>query len=180
MKSHFPLVRLLAPVILVLLLAGTPSAHAGEQKPKKDYDPHITYLFPAGGQRGTTFETMIRGRGLEGASEVRVSGEGVTAKVLAIEEPSTKLRQRSQNRQDTSENPNVVRMSVTVVADAELGQRDFRLVTPKGVTNRFCFVVGQIPEVNEIEPNSLPGEVQALESLPILVNGQVFQGDYRS
>ncbi len=81
----------------------------------------ITYVFPAGGQRGTTIKTMARGRGLEGASEVRISGQGVTAKVLAIEEPSSKLQQRSANRQDTSENPNVVRISVTAPKDAPLG-----------------------------------------------------------
>lgn len=187
MKNQLHLDRLLVSAVLVsavlvsavfaLLTAVAGPAEAGEEKPKKEYDPHITYAFPAGGQRGTTVETMIRGRGLEGASEARVSGGGVTVKILAIEEPSTELKQRSANRQDQSENPNVVRISVEVAADAELGQRDLRLITPKGVTNRFRFVVGQLAEIKEVEPNSLPGEVQALENLPVLVNGQVFQGD---
>lgn len=177
MKNQFQLYRLLTPAVLAFLLTGAPPANAAEEKAKKEYDPHIMYVFPAGGQRGTTIETMIRGRGLEGAGEARVSGEGVTAKIIAIEEPDTQLKQRSKNRQDVSENPNVVRISVTIAPDAELGQRDLRLVTPKGVTNRFRFIVGQVPEINETEPNSLLSEVQSLDSLPILVNGQVFQGD---
>jgi len=176
MKPHFPLSRLLAPAAVVALGICCPLATAGEA-PKKDYDPYIMYVFPAGGQRGTTVEIMARGRGLEGTSEVRISGQGVTGKILAIEEPDTKLQQRSKNRQDMSENPNVVKMSVTIAEDAELGIRDLRLVTPKGCTNRFRFVVGQLPEVNEVEPNEEGDEVQKIESLPVLVNGQVFQGD---
>ena len=138
------------PAILAAVTVGSQATIGAEQKPR-DYDPHVTYVFPAGGQRGTTLETMIRGRGLEGTTEARVSGEGVTAKILAIEEPDTKLQQRSKNRQDSSENPNVVRVSINIAEDAELGERDLRLITPKGVTNRFRFIVGQIPEIKEVE-----------------------------
>ena len=173
---------LLISMALALSLSGISATIAAEPKEKKEYDPHITYLFPAGGQKGTTVEAMVRGRGLDETAEARVSGEGVTAKVLAIEEPSTKLQQRSKDRQDVSENPNVVRLLLTIAADAPLGQRDLRLITPKGVTNRFRFIVGQLPEINEIEPEATEGkpaedQAQPIESLPVLVNGQIFQGD---
>ena len=181
MKPQFPFGRLLAIAALTLPSWTVSPAAAADETEKKNYDPHITYLFPAGGQQGKTVEAMIRGRGLEGATEARISGPGVTAKVLAIEEPSTKLAQRSANRQDSSDNPNVVRLAITVAPDAVLGERDCRLVTPKGVTNRFRFIVGQIPEVNEIEPDPKTAkpedEIQTIESLPVVVNGQVFQGD---
>jgi len=178
MRYHSLPYRLSAVLVLAaVFLACWPASAAEKKKEAKQYDPHITYLFPAGGQRATTLQTMIRGRGLEGASAVRVSGKGVTAKILAIEEPDTKLQQRSKNRQDQSENPNVVRLSVAIAADAELGERDLRLLTPKGASNRFRFIVGQIAEVNEVEPNDKLDQVQSLPSLPVLVNGQVFQGD---
>lgn len=164
--------RALAAVILTAPLAVAPPAAA------KDYDPYVMYVFPAGGQRGTTVEIFARGRGLEGASEVRISGPGITAKVLGVEEPDTKLRQRSKNRLDQSENPNIVRMSLTIAPDAELGQRDLRLVTPKGVTNRRAFVVGQVPEILEVEPEGDdPTEPQAIDSLPVVINGQIDQAD---
>jgi hypothetical protein len=146
----------------------------------KEYDPYVMYVFPAGGQRGTTVERMARGRGLEGTSEVRISGPGVTAKVIAVEEPGTRLRQRSANRQDQSENPNVVRFSVTIAPDAPPGPRDLWIITPKGPTNRFKFLVGELPEVNEADDNhdnDTLETAQSLASLPILVNGQVDQGD---
>lgn len=160
------------PLAVVLLLAIVSSARA------RDYAPHVMYAFPAGGQRGTTIEgVMARGRGLEGTSEIRVSGKGVTAKVEAIEKPSTRLRQRSANRQDQAENPNVVKFSVTIAPDAEIGARDLWLITPKGATNRLHFVVGQLPEVREADEVATDAQPQLLESLPILVNGQYNQGD---
>ena len=44
---------------------------------------HIGYLYPAGGQAGTTVEILVGGRALWGATGVRVSGGGV--KVVAFE-----------------------------------------------------------------------------------------------
>ncbi len=50
-------------------------------------DPHIGYVFPAGGRQGTTFQVHVAGQFLENASAVHVSGEGVTAKVVEQEKP---------------------------------------------------------------------------------------------
>jgi hypothetical protein len=58
-----------------------------------------------------------------------------------------------------------------------LGERDIRLVTPGGISNRFRFFVGDLPEINEVEPNSEMKQAQQLPSLPILVNGQITQPD---
>jgi hypothetical protein len=66
---------------------------------------------------------------------------------------------------------------VTLTSDAAVGERDLRLISPGGVSNRFRFYVGQVPELREVEPNSLKEEAQVLESLPMLVNGQAFQAD---
>ena len=44
--------------------------------------PSIGYVYPAGGQRGTTFRVLIGGRKLDGIESVFFSGEGVSARVL--------------------------------------------------------------------------------------------------
>jgi len=44
--------------------------------------PHIGYVFPAGGQQGTTFRVLVGGQHLTGANVVRITGAGVQAKVL--------------------------------------------------------------------------------------------------
>jgi hypothetical protein len=44
--------------------------------------PHLGYVFPAGGQQGTTFRVTVGGQYLTGANAVRISGSGVTAEVI--------------------------------------------------------------------------------------------------
>jgi hypothetical protein len=44
--------------------------------------PYIGYVYPAGGQQGTTFQVKIGGQGLDGVDSVMVTGTGVRARVL--------------------------------------------------------------------------------------------------
>jgi hypothetical protein len=74
-------------------------------------------------------------------------------------------------------NPNTVKASIVVAPDAELGERDLRMVTPGGASNRVRFFVGALPEIAEIEPNTDRAQPQALAALPVLVNGQVLDND---
>ncbi len=45
-------------------------------------NPRIGYVYPAGGQQGTTFQVVLGGQHLDGASIARVSGDGVQTKVI--------------------------------------------------------------------------------------------------
>ncbi|MFO0929345.1 MAG: PPC domain-containing protein [Gemmataceae bacterium] len=51
--------------------------------------PHVGYVYPAGGKQGSTFKLQLGGQFFDGATGVRVSGEGVTAKVLGQTKPIT-------------------------------------------------------------------------------------------
>ena len=64
------------PVLLAvaLLLAIAPASRA---QPR----PYIGFVYPAGGQQGTTFQIRLGGQGLDEVSSVLVSGSGVTAKI---------------------------------------------------------------------------------------------------
>jgi hypothetical protein len=46
------------------------------------FNPDIGYIFPAGGQQGTTVEIAIGGQLLRGVSGVRVTGDGVRARIV--------------------------------------------------------------------------------------------------
>ncbi|MDR0703833.1 MAG: hypothetical protein LBF88_02485, partial [Planctomycetaceae bacterium] len=61
-------------VFLFLLISS--SAEAQQRNPK------IGYVYPAGGQQGTTFEILIGGRQITRSSEVLISGSGVRGRVL--------------------------------------------------------------------------------------------------
>ena len=63
--------------------------------------PHAGYVYPAGGQRGTSIEVRLGGQFLGGANKVYVSGRGVEAKVVQYVRPLTgaeaqKLRDEMQ------------------------------------------------------------------------------------
>jgi len=49
--------------------------------------PHIGYLYPAGGQQGASCQITAGGQLLQGANQVYVSGEGVRAKVIQYYRP---------------------------------------------------------------------------------------------
>ena len=44
--------------------------------------PYIGYVYPAGGQQGTTFAVKLGGQNLESASEVPVTGSGVSVRLV--------------------------------------------------------------------------------------------------
>jgi len=64
----------LAALALAGFLATAPAAQAQVR-------PYIGFVYPAGGQQGTTFQIRVGGQGLDGVDEAVVSGTGVRAKV---------------------------------------------------------------------------------------------------
>lgn len=77
------LIKLL-PVLLCVLW-GVDGAWAQQQRNRKD--PHIGYVYPAGGKQGTLFEVTVGGQFLEGVGSVRIAGTGVQASVVKYTRP---------------------------------------------------------------------------------------------
>ncbi len=124
--------------------------------------PLLTSVFPAGGRRGTTVPAIATGTDLGGdasATSVWVSGRAVTGRVLAFKDPTH------------------ANIELTIAPDADLTEREVRLITAGGVSNRSRFYVGDIPELSEVEPNSEKAQPQQLPALPVLVNGQITDSD---
>ncbi len=142
-----------------LLWTGAVLACLGAVAHAQPPQPLVNWVYPAGGQRGKTVEVTVSGKEFQGASGVRLSGTGVNAKVLQVVNPTT------------------VKAALEIAPNAEPGQRDLRLVTPGGVTNRLRFFVGELPEINETEPNTERSQAQNLDALPVVVNGQVLERD---
>src|SRR5512135_1305949 len=73
-RSHAPR-SILSPILaLAILVAATCSTWAQDQ--------YIGYVYPAGGQQGTTFPVRLGGQGLVYASDLVVSGDGVTVRLV--------------------------------------------------------------------------------------------------
>jgi hypothetical protein len=113
--------------------------------------PAVTYLFPAGAQRGTTAEVTAAGTFERWPVGAWVSGKGVVAK--AGKEKG--------------------KLSVTVAPDAVPGTYWVRLHDRQGASALRPFLVGTLPEVHEREPNDDPKKPQALPSTAVTVNGRL-------
>lgn len=137
--------------------------------------PVASYLFPAGGQRGTTVAVKVGGLFLHDRCNFELLGPGVTAPAelqrtptLWLEGPVLPLPD-SQRQEDY---PRDMAGSVRLAADAPLGVRPWRVWTSQGVTPARRFVVGDLPEVieKEVAGAPLPHRV----ALPITANGRMF------
>lgn len=60
--------------------------------------PQIGYVYPAGGQQGTTFTVEVGGQALRNVDGVRVSGEGVRASVVEYVRPLDNQERRETQR----------------------------------------------------------------------------------
>jgi hypothetical protein len=113
--------------------------------------PTLTYLFPAGAQRGQTIEVTAGGSFDPWPVQVWVDGKGI-----AVQAAKDKGK-----------------LSVTVAPDAVPGIYWIRLYNEQGATSPRPFLVGTLPEVLEQEPNDDPKKPQVLPSSEVTVNGRL-------
>lgn len=151
---------------------------AAPPRPQQERIPHIGYVYPAGGQQGTTVEAVIGGEYILGATAGLVSGTGVTVRITDAGEPDAgreggpKRKKRNQSVIDE-----VVKLSIAIAPQAAPGDREIRLVTSNGLSGPLVFQVGQLREFKEIEPNDRPAKANLLPYLPVTINGQIMPGD---
>jgi hypothetical protein len=245
--------------------------------PAQQRDPKIGYVYPAGGQRGTTFEVLIGGRQIARSSDILISGSGVRGRIVhgypsmiinnsddgkvarriydeakrqleSTASPSKREERKEEKKEqkDTAKSadeqalpspetvmkrfpyfaelaehptpddlqivfyeyfaPRIDRKpketlnqgvlaEITIDPNAEPGDRDLRLLTANGISPPVRFMVGTIPEINELEPNDTnyetltaletwkrreaPKTIRQLETLelPIVINGRIRAAD---
>jgi len=76
--------------------------------------PHIGYLYPAGGQAGTVLQITVGGQSLRGAHDVYVSGEGVQATVVEYFRPPRNLQKEQRD---------AIREALKAMRDRRLAER---------------------------------------------------------
>lgn len=153
-------------IFVVVILSELP-AHAEP--------PHVSYIFPAGGQRGTEVSFKVGGHYLHEGCPFEMTGPGVSASAR-IERTETVWfegplipQPASQRKEDY---PKDYLGSVKIADDAPLGFRKWRVSTSQGVTSRMKFVVGDLPEVIEEEIDGEP--IRTSVQLPVTINGRIF------
>ena len=154
--------------LFAIVLAALPAAVFAEP-------PSATYIFPAGGQRGTKVAFRVGGMFLYDQSPLEMLGSGVTA-AGEIKRTETTWFEGPLIRQPASqaaENyPKDYAGEVQIATDASLGYRRWQVWNAQGTTPLARFVIGDLPEVveDEIEGEPIPVAV----TLPVTINGRIF------
>lgn len=138
-------------------------------------EPFASYIFPAGGQRGTTVQFRVGGCYFHGEAGFEMLGPGVTAPARVKEtntvwfEGPLIVQPASQRSEDY---PRDHAGSVRLAADAPPGVRHWRVWTSQGATPAMKFLVGDLPEIIETE---LAGEpLPVAVTPPVTINGRIF------
>ncbi len=154
--------------VSAILLAGT-LANLGAQPPQ------LVYLFPAGGQRGTTVEVRVGGLNFHDQAHFEMLGRGIRfpgtiqeTRIVWFEGPII-----PQPDSQAGENyPRDYAARLVIGADAPLDEQRARCWTSQGTSPSLPFVVGDLPEVVEVEAAGRP--IHQTVALPVTVNGRIF------
>jgi hypothetical protein len=93
--------------------------------------PRLSYLFPAGGQRGAETEVLFTGTNLADARSLLFDEPGIDGTVVA--------------------EGNKVTAKIRIAPEVRLGEHTFRVVTASGVSDVRLFYVTPFPMVKEVE-----------------------------
>ncbi|HZN64591.1 MAG TPA: PPC domain-containing protein, partial [Tepidisphaeraceae bacterium] len=108
-------------------------------------------------QRGQTLEVTVNGSNLSTVASVGIEDpQGLDVALVNPEKPD--------NAKAT--------LRIVAAPDATPGNREFRLVSPTGVSNPLRVVVDQFPRLAESEPNDAPPQAQTAV-LPAVLTGQI-------
>lgn len=137
--------------------------------------PGVSYIFPAGAQRGSNVEARVGGFYFHGNAGFHFLQGPLSAQPRLTEMETIFfngpliLKPASQNREDY---PKDHAARIQVPADAPLGAHLWRCSTSQGVTQSLKFVVGELPEIleREVEGPENPTRVQH----PVTINGRIF------
>jgi len=138
--------------------------------------PRLQSVFPGGAQVGTSVEVTVNGTDIEDPETLYFSHPGLKAEPIIEPSPPPPdpkkpapqpNRQRGMRGQQGS-----ARFKITVAPGTPLGLHDVRLVNKWGISNPRPFAIGDLPEVEEKEPNSDVNQAQKVE-MNSVVNGVI-------
>lgn len=116
--------------------------------------PFVWSLFPLGARRGDTAQLTLRADFLDPAAVVRIHSKGVRGMLSGPAQNGT------------------FRLSAGVEPDADLGPHEIWIEDQSGTLAPVSFVVGDLPESLQAEPNDKLEQAQPV-TIPATVNGRI-------
>lgn len=142
--------RMLAGFSLITLSLFVPSLEASS--------PALSNIIPRGAQRGTEVEVTFNGARLEDAQELLIYQPGIEVTGLTVV------------------NGSQVKAKLKIAADCPPGTKRMRVRCASGISDLRTFMVGPLPVVAEVEPNS---EFATPQTIPmnVTVDGSIGNED---
>lgn len=160
--------------VAVIVAAGAIStASFAQQQPGLPL-PRLDAISPMGAKAGTSVaEVTLVGADLDDATELLFAHPNIKSEVVKPEEPKVDPKDpKKQPAMPKKSGPAAIKFKVTVGADVPPGQYDVRVINKFGVSGPRVFVVGELAEVAEKEPNNDVPEAMKLD-LNTTVNGAI-------
>ena len=174
---------------LLLVLSAANSAQAQFANGNQWPTPKLTSIFPAGGKVGTTVEVGFTGVDLEQPETLWFSHPGIKGTPIVPPTPAPDPKKDDGKKTDAKADPKadakkdmkkdvkkdapaIAKIKVEIDKSVPPGLYDVRLVNSKGISNPRVFVVGDLNEVLEKEPNNDIEQAQKIE-IGSTINGVV-------
>src|SRR5258708_6095869 len=165
MRRTTVFVGVLSWVLLTITGSALAQPPAGSQLP----NPRLTILTPCGAKAGSTVEVTFAGTDLEEPLALLFSHPSIKAESI---QPPPPPPADPKKPAPPAPKPPITKFKVTVAADAPPGNHDVRFIGKYGISNPRVFVVGDLTEVAEKEPNNDVAEAQRVE-LNTTINGTI-------
>jgi len=130
--------------------------------------PRLFTILPSGARAGTTVDVAFTGADLEDPEKLVFSHPGISAEAIVTPPPAVDPK----NPPKVPPKATITAFKVTVKGDVPLGHHDCRLITKGGISNPRVFVIGDMTEVVEKEPNSEVEQAQKV-ALNSTINGNL-------
>jgi hypothetical protein len=159
--------------VLALLALTVPAPAQQPQGPGLPA-PRLLLLTPPGGRAGTTVEVTLTGQDLERPEGLLFDDPGLKAEPVPEPPAPPPDPKKPAPPRPPGQPPGQVsvKFKVAIAAGAAPGNHDLHLLNKWGVSNPRTFVVGDLPEALEKEPNNDVDQAQRV-ALNSTVNGTI-------
>jgi hypothetical protein len=170
-------IRLLTASLAVFAFWVQPASLLGQQPLDNNLpNPRLLVLMPCGAKAGTTVEVTFAGTDLEEPQTLLFSHPGIKVEPIIPPPPPPpdpkKPAPKPDPKQPAPKPPPITKFKVTISAVVPVVIYDVRLIGLWGISNPRAFVVGDLNEVAEKEPNNDVDQAQRVE-LNSTINGAI-------
>jgi hypothetical protein len=136
--------------------------------------PRLAAVTPGGGKVDSTVEVTFSGLDLEEPKELVFSHPGIKATAIIPPAPqkTPKADPKKPAPKPMPQQTAITKFKVTIGESVPVGTYDVRLVNKWGISNARAFVVGDLAEVAEKEPNNDVDQAQRVE-INSTINGTI-------